>query len=111
MEDDNLSWAEKYRKCGEDWADKESAAALLEDCKSTVMAQRQTMLGDIPVNRAEQQVKASPDWEEYIRSCVEARHQANLAKIRLEALRIEFSTWNNNQANERAEFKMTMGGG
>ena len=111
MEGDNRSWADKYRHAGETWADLENAAQLLEDCKGVVMAQRQTAYGDIPVNRAEQAVKASPDWEEYVRSCVEARHQANLAKIRLEAIKMEFTEWNSQQANERAEFKMTMGGG
>jgi hypothetical protein len=110
-EGDNRSWADKYRHAGEEWADLESAAQLLEDCKSAVMAQKQSVLGDIPVNRAEQTVKASPDWMKYIEECVKARHQANLAKIKLEALKMEFSEWNNSQANERAEFKMTMGGG
>jgi hypothetical protein len=104
---DNMSWAEKWRHAGEEWADLESAAQLLEDCKSVVMAQRQSALGDIPVNRAEQSVKASPDWEEYVRSCVEARHQANLAKIRLEALKMEFTEWNNSESNARAEMRMT----
>src|ERR1035437_5171903 len=107
MEGDNRSWADKYRAAGETWADLESAAQLLEDCKSVVMAQRQSSLGEIPVNRAEQMVKASPDWEEYVRSCVEARHQANLARINLEAIKMSFTEWNSQQANERAEFKMT----
>ena len=106
MEGDNRSWADRYRHAGEEWADKESAAQLLEDCKSTVMAQRQTAFGDIPVNRAEQMVKASPDWEEYIRSAVEARHQANLAKIRLEAIKMSFAEFNNTEANNRIEMKM-----
>ena len=106
MEGDNRSWADKYRHAGETWADLESAAQLLEDCKSTVMAQRQTTYGDIPVNRAEQMVKASPDWEEYVRSCVEARHQANLAKIRLEAIKMSFAEFNNTEANNRIEMKM-----
>src|ERR1700690_666146 len=106
-EGDNRSWADRYRAQGETWADLESAAQLLEDCKSTVMAQRQTALGDIPVNRAEQMVKASPDWEEYVKSCVEARHQANLARINLEAVKMAFNEWNNVEANNRAEMKMS----
>ena len=52
-----MSWADKYRYAGEDWADKESAAALLEDLKSSVLSQRAAALGDMAVNRAEQIVK------------------------------------------------------
>ena len=107
MDGDNRSWADRWRHAGETWADLESAAQLLEDCKSVVMAQKQSKLGDIPVNRAEQMVKASDDWEDYVKSCVRARHEANLAKIRLEALKMEFAEWNNSEANNRAEMKMT----
>jgi hypothetical protein len=63
---DNRPFSEQFASAGEDWAEKEAAASLLEDAKSSVMAQRQTALGDIPVNRAEQIVKASPDWMEHI---------------------------------------------
>lgn len=91
---------------GEVWAEKEAAAQLLEDTKSAVMAQRQAALGDIPVNRAEQTVKASKDWSIHIEHIVNARKEANLAKIELEALRMEFTEWNNKEANARAEMKL-----
>ena len=80
---DNATWAEKYRLAGEEWAELDAAANLLEDTKSSIMAQRQLGHGDIPVNRAEQAVKASPDWVEHIEIIVEARKKANLAKINL----------------------------
>lgn len=104
--DNNPVWAEKYRLAGADWAEKEAAAQLLEDTKSAVMAQRQAMQGDIPVNRAEQIVKASPEWTQHVEKIVEARRQANLAKVELEAVRIAFSEWNNTEANARAEIKL-----
>lgn len=101
------SWADKYRRFGEDWADKEGAAQLLEDCKSSVMAQRQVALGgDMPVNRAEQTVKASPEWVEYITNTVNARKAANLAKVQLEALKMQYNEWNNAEANARTEKRM-----
>jgi hypothetical protein len=111
MDGDNRSWADKYRNLGEIWVDLEAAAQLLEDMKSVVMAQRQAGMGDMAVNKAEQAVKASPFWETYVNNIVEARKAANLAKVQLEALKMDFTVWNSEQANERAEFKMTMGGG
>src|SRR3972149_9923528 len=92
MTEDTRPWVDQYRNAAEDAADKESAAQLLEDMKSAVMAKKQAMLGgDIPVNRAEQTVKASRDWERYVQSCVDARKEANLAKVKVEFIRMRFA--------------------
>jgi len=102
----NTSWSDRYREAGEDWADKEAAASLLEDSKSAVMAQWQTELGDIPVNRAEQTVKASARWMDYITDMIEARRQANLAKVRLEAIRMKSMEYQGKEANQRTELRI-----
>lgn len=104
---DNRPHSQRYAEAGHDWADKEAAAQILEDTKSATMAQWQAELGDIPVNRAEQIVKATPKWKEYVKNCVEARRQANLAKVKLEVIRMEWAEWNNSEANARQEMKMT----
>lgn len=103
---DNRPWSEQFRIAGEDWAQKEAAASLLEDSKSAIMAQRQAMLGDIAVNKAEQIVKASPDWSEYIEQTVAARKAANLAKIEMEYLRMKFQEYMSTEANQRTEAKL-----
>lgn len=106
MVTDNLPWSEQFRIAGEDWAEKEAAASLLEDSKSAVMAQRQAMLGDMAVNKAEQIVKASPDWMEYIERTIEARKEANLAKVNMEMMRMKFTEWQNAEANQRTEARL-----
>lgn len=98
--------SELYRLAGEDWADKEAAAQILEDSKSSVMAQWQTELGDIPVNRAEQTVKASARWRSYIQDTVDARKAANLAKITLEVLRMRAMEYQAKEANQRTELRI-----
>src|SRR5271169_2268882 len=103
--DNDVPWSEQYRIAGEEWADLESAATLLEDCKSAVMAQWQTELGDVPVNRAEQTVKASPRWREYITDTVEARRKANVAKVKLESIKMRAMEVHAKDANTRAELK------
>jgi len=102
----NISWADRYREMGEDWADKEAAAQLLEDSKSAVMAQWQTELGDLPVNRAEQTVKASARWRGYIQDTVNARKAANLAKVRLEATKMKAMEYQAKEANQRTELRI-----
>lgn len=102
MTEDNRPLSQIYLEDAEDWVDKEAAAQLLEDTKSAVMAQRQLALGDIPVNRAEQIVKASPEHYADIERIVEARRVANLAKVRLEYRRMQHMEWVNHEANHRA---------
>ncbi len=100
------SYSEEYRIAAEDWCDKEAAASLLEDTKGSVMAQKQQALGDIPVNRAEQLVKASLDWVDHIEKIVEARRQANLAKVHLEVIRMRYYESQSLDATKRAEMRM-----
>lgn len=109
MMSNEYPFSENYRIAGEDWADKEAAAQLLEDSKSAVMAQRQTMLGDIPVNRAEQLVKASEWWRTHVQTIVEARRVANQAKIKVEYLKMRFHEHQSREANGRAEMRFLGG--
>lgn len=104
--DEDIPWSEQYRIAGEEWADKECAAQMLEDSKSAVMAQWQTELGDLPVNRAEQTVKASNRWRDYITDTVEARKAANIAKVRLEAIKMQAMEAQAKEANQRTELRI-----
>ena len=104
-EGDNRPWSEQYRLAGEVWADKEAAAQMYEDTKSSILSQRCKELGDIAVNRAEQEVKSSPFWREHVRKIVEARKEANKARIELDYIRMKFYEWQSQQANSRAELR------
>ncbi len=107
MTEENRPLSEIYLEAAEDWTDKEAAAQLLEETKSAVMAQKQAALGgDLPVNRAEQIVKASPDWHAYLEKIVEARRVANLAKVRLEYLRMRHQEWISSESNNRVGSRM-----
>ena len=99
---ENRPLSEIFWEAAQDYTDKECAAQLLEDTKSAVLAQKCASLGDMPVNRAEQTIKASRDWLEHITKIVEARKSANEAKLRLEYIRMRHTEWNNEEANHRA---------
>ena len=99
-------FSERFRLAAEDWVDKEYAASLLEETKSSVMAQKQTALGDIPVNRAEQIVKASADWRAYLDGIVAARREANKAKVIMEYEKLRFYENQSREANVRSEMKL-----
>lgn len=102
----NLPLSEQFRLSAKDWVDKDSAASMLEETKSAVLAQRMAVLGDMPVNRAEQIVKASQEWHDWITGMVSARTAANLAKVKLEWVRMKFSEQQSEQATKRAEMKL-----
>lgn len=102
----NTPISEQYRLAAKDWVEKDKAANLLEEAKSAVLSQRMNALGDIPVSHAERTVKGSTEWAEYLERMVNARTEANLAKVKLEWLRMRFWEWNGAEASKRAEMKL-----
>lgn len=98
--------SEQFRIAAKAWVDLDSAASLLEETKSAVLSQKMAALGDMPVSRAELQVKASPEWQEYVTKMVKAREAANLAKARLEWIRMKFSEQQSFEATARAERRL-----
>jgi len=105
MDGSNAPWSEQFRAAGEKWTDLEAAAQILEDSKSAVLAQKVSEQGDIPVNRAENNVKSSRFWRDHIEKIVEARRLANRAKIELEYIKMRYYEWQSSQANTRAELR------
>ena len=102
----NLPLSEQYAIAAAQWGDAEAAASLLEDLKSAVLAEMMGKQGDIAINRAEQQVKASPEWREHVQKIVEARQAANHCKVHLEWIRMRHQEWLSQEANNRIEAKL-----
>ena len=102
----NSLLSEQYRLKGLEWSEADRAASLLEELKTATLSQMKAKLGDMPDSRAETRVKASPEWEDYIRTMVEARHVANDMRVELEAVRMRHREWIGEDANKRAEMKL-----
>jgi hypothetical protein len=115
MDMDNMSPSDRWRYDSEDWVDADNAANILEGMHSIVFARKVKELlatdPKMPVNRAENEVKASVWWEEWVKTEIEARKEAHLKKIKAEHSKMKYYEKQSQEANERAEFKMTMGGG
>lgn len=99
--------SEQFRIVAKKWVDLDAAANLLEETKSAVLAQKMAALGDMPVSRAEMTVKASADWHQHIEKIVEARKEANLAKLQLDYIRMKHSEWQSVNANHRHEARLS----
>jgi len=102
----NLPLTEQYRRVALAWVDAEAAASLLEDCKSSVLAERMQEHADLPINRAEAKVKASQEWKDFIQQMVDARKEANRHKVHLDYLKMRFQEEMSQQANERIEARL-----
>lgn len=99
--------SEVYREAAMRWADLDAAARMLEEGKSAVLAQRMNALGDMPVSKAELQVKASDFWSDYIKKMVRAKTEANKARIEMEFCKMQAWEQNSKEAYERAEMRMS----
>ena len=104
---DALPISEQYRLVAKKWVDADSAATLLEETKSAVLAKMMAARGDMAVSKAEMQVKASSEWSDYIGKMVRAREQASLLKAQLEFIRMKFSEWQSAEASKRAEMRLS----
>ena len=103
---DNQPWSEQYRVVAKLWVDADAAANLLEETKSAVLARLMAKEGDMPVSRAEMNVKASKEWSDFLSSMIDARKQATFLKVKVEYIRMKFMEWNSENATRRAEMKL-----
>lgn len=104
--DPHLPWSEQFRIAAKRWVTADSAARMLEETKTAVLAQRMATLGDMPVSRAENEVKSSPEWADFIQKMVEARTSANLEKVKMEFVRMKFAEFQSTEASNRAEMRL-----
>lgn len=102
----NRPWSEQFRLVAKDWVEKDGAARLLEESKTPTLAQHMKRHGDVPAAHAERDVKASEEWSDYIKVMTDARTAANLAKVKMEYVRMKFSEWQSEEATKRAESRL-----
>jgi hypothetical protein len=90
---------------GDDWADKDAAANLLEEGKKSMLAQ--LTLSNMDGSRIEAETKAlaSHEHQEYIAGMVEARKQANKANVRYKALQTLAELRRTQESTRRQEMK------
>lgn len=98
--------SEQYRLAALDWVTLDAAARMLEEGKTTYLAQQKAALGDMPDSKAEKIVKSSEKWADYIKKMVNAKTAANRQKIEVEFLRMRFMERNSEEATARAERRM-----
>ena len=98
--------SEQYRIAALDWVSQDAAARMLEEGKTTYLAQQKAALGDLPDSKAERIVKSSPQWADYIKKMVNAKTAANRQKVELDFLKMRHMERTSEEASARSERRM-----
>ena len=105
---DPAKLVERLVQAGEEWADKNAAAELLEETKSTLLATLAVAhieIGDSAA-KAELRAKSSAAYADHLKDMVEARRQANRARVRYDSGRVFGDHIRTKAATERAQMEM-----
>lgn len=97
---------ERIVELGEDWADKNAAADILEETKSALLSELKTFSMEKSDAAKETEAKANPKYKAHLESMVEARRVANRAKVNYEAAKTWTDLLRTKEANLRAEMKL-----
>ena len=97
--------AEQFRLHGEDWADLNAAADLLEKNKDTIKANLVVhfLKTEKAVSKAEYMAEASPEYSEHLSLMIEARRKANRAKVQYDSDRVFIDMLRSVESTRRAE--------
>lgn len=93
---------ERLVKGGEEWADAQAAAELLEESKKTLVSQLGADSGLSSATAREAYAYAHDDYIDHVQRMVEARKHANKCKVRYDSAKIWAELLRTKNANERA---------
>lgn len=98
--------AERMRLAGEEWADLDAAANMLEETRKTVLAELVNLSQGGSMSAKESEALAHPDYKAHIVSMVNARKDANKAKVKYDSARTWTELVRTFEATKRAEMRV-----
>lgn len=106
--------SELFRIAGDEWVAAKKKRDLIKGLKDTMLARRKRELVEaarqagerMSKTDAEEIVKASDEWESYIRGLVEAEEATESAWVKCEELTMRYGEWQSAEANARKERHM-----
>lgn len=93
-------------KAGEDWADKDAAANLLEETKKSTLAHIKTKSPEKSDAAKETLALCDPEYMQHLQLMVEARREANRARVKYDSARMLAEMRRSQEATKRAEMTM-----
>ena len=97
---------ERLQEVGEEWADRDAAANLLEETKGSLLAElMNTASGDSESER-KRIAQADPAYKLHITNMVAARKEANRAKVRYDTGKMWVELRRTQESTRRAEINL-----
>lgn len=96
--------AERMRLAGEEWADLDAAANMLEESRKSVLAEL-TNQSEGSMAARESEALANPAYRLHITNMVTARKDANRARVKYDTARAWVELVRTSEATKRAEMK------
>ena len=91
---------------GEDWADKQAAAELLEETKKSVLAELMNAEVGLSVSARESNALANPAYRLHLTNMVAARREANRARVRYDSMKVLAEMRRTQESTRRAEINL-----
>jgi len=97
--------AERMRLAGEEWSDLDAAANMLEETRKSVLAElvNQSKGGSIAAKESE--ALANPAYKLHLTNMVNARREANRARVKYDTARAWVELVRTSEATKRAELR------
>lgn len=93
-------------KAGEDWADAEAAADMLEETRKSVLAKLMVESDATSAAGKEMYALADPKYREFVQGMVTARKAANKARVRYDSARVLSELRRSQESTRRAEMTL-----
>lgn len=93
-------------KAGEEWADMDAAASLLEETRKSVLAKLMNESQAASIAAKEMYALADEEYRKHIATMVTARKAANKARVRYDSARILAELRRSEESTRRAEMTM-----
>lgn len=93
-------------QAGEEWADAEAAAQLLEETRKTVLAEEMRKSTASSIAAKEMEALASDTYRRFVEGMVNARKAANKARVRYDSAKVLSELRRSQESSRRAEMGM-----
>lgn len=93
-------------RAGEDWADKEAAAQLLEETRKAVLAKLMVESAVASIGGKEMTALADPEYKRFVEGMVNARKAANKARVRYDSSKVLAELRRSQESTRRAEMSL-----
>jgi hypothetical protein len=97
--------AERMRLAGEEWSDLDAAANMLEETRKSVLAELMNQSQASSMAARESDALADPAYKLHVTNMVNARKDANRARVRYDTARAWVELVRTSEATKRAEMK------